>query len=82
MPFTMDRIRFRGLGSVPGARRFAELNLRTYVRDQRTGTPGRLFFLARCGESGGRRGGASVVSPALLLGKMHVEERHGGWRPL
>ncbi len=44
VPFTMDRIRFRGLGSVPGARRFAELNLRTYVRDQRTGTPGVYFF--------------------------------------
>ena len=44
VPFAMDRIRFRGLGSVPGASRFAELNLRTYVREERTGTPGVFFF--------------------------------------
>ena len=44
VPFTMDRIQFRGLGTVPGANRFAELNLRTYVRDSRTGTPGVYFF--------------------------------------
>lgn len=45
VPFTIDRIRFRGLGTVPGASRFAELNLRTYVRDRRTGTPG-IYFLS------------------------------------
>ena len=44
VPFTMDRIRFRGLGTVPGANRFPELNLRTYVRDRRTGIPGVYFF--------------------------------------
>lgn len=44
VPFTMDRIRFRGLGTLPGAGHFAELNLRTYVRDRRTGVPGVYFF--------------------------------------
>ena len=29
---------------MPGARSFPELNLRTYVRDHRTGTPGVYFF--------------------------------------
>jgi uncharacterized protein YqjF (DUF2071 family) len=44
VPFRMDRIQLRGLPSVPGFRRFPELNLRTYVRDTLTGTPGVYFF--------------------------------------
>ncbi len=44
VPFWMDRIKFRGVPALPGARRFPELNLRTYVRDPRTGTPGVLFL--------------------------------------
>lgn len=44
IPFWMDRIKFRGIPPVPGARSFPELNLRTYVRDPHTGTPGVLFL--------------------------------------
>jgi hypothetical protein len=44
VPFWMDRIQLRGMPVVPGARRFPELNLRTYVRDRQTGTPGVYFF--------------------------------------
>ena len=44
VPFWMDRIKFRGLPPVPGASSFPELNLRTYVRDLRTGTQGVYFF--------------------------------------
>src|SRR5579871_1601295 len=44
VPFWMDRIKVRGIPSIPGARSFPELNLRTYVRDHRTGTPGVYFF--------------------------------------
>jgi uncharacterized protein YqjF (DUF2071 family) len=40
MPFWMDRIKFRGMPPIPGARSFPELILRTYVRDQRTGAAG------------------------------------------
>jgi hypothetical protein len=40
----MDRIKLRGLPTIPFTRSFPELNLRTYVRDQRTGTPGVLFL--------------------------------------
>jgi hypothetical protein len=45
VPFWMDRIKFHGMPSIPGARRFPELNLRTYVRDPHTGTPG-VYFLS------------------------------------
>jgi uncharacterized protein YqjF (DUF2071 family) len=44
VPFWMDKIQLNGLPSIPGARQFPELNLRTYVRDKRTGTPGVYFF--------------------------------------
>jgi uncharacterized protein YqjF (DUF2071 family) len=44
VPFWMDKIRMRGVPPILGARKFPELNLRTYVRDSRTGTPGVYFF--------------------------------------
>ncbi|MHB1022033.1 MAG: YqjF family protein [Acidobacteriaceae bacterium] len=44
VPFWMDRVRFRGLPTLPGTSRFAELNLRTYVRSQTTRVPGVYFF--------------------------------------
>ena len=44
VPFWMDRVRLRGLPPIPGVRTFPELNLRTYVRDSKTGTPGVYFF--------------------------------------
>lgn len=40
MPFWMDRIKFRGAPPIPWTQSFPGLNLRTYVRDLRTGTPG------------------------------------------
>ena len=40
VPLWTDRFTFRGVPSIPGARRFPELHFRTYVRDHRTGTPG------------------------------------------
>src|SRR5579875_949652 len=44
VPFWMDHIRVRGLPRIPGASRFPELNLRTYVRERHTNTPGVFFF--------------------------------------
>jgi len=44
VPFWMDMIQLRGVPSIPGARKFPELNLRTYVRDRQTATPGVYFF--------------------------------------
>ena len=40
MPFWMDRIKVRGIPPIPGARSFPDLSLRTYVREEKTGTPG------------------------------------------
>jgi uncharacterized protein YqjF (DUF2071 family) len=44
VPFWMDRIQIRGLPIVPGANRFPELNLRTYVREAETNRAGVYFF--------------------------------------
>jgi uncharacterized protein YqjF (DUF2071 family) len=44
VPFWLDRIKVRGLPSIPGMRRFPDLNVRTYVRDEYTATPGMYFF--------------------------------------
>ena len=77
--FAMDRIRFRGLGSVPGARSFAELNFRTYVRDQRTGTPGVYFFSLDAANP------AAVMAARLWFylpyywAKMRVDKWPNGW---
>jgi hypothetical protein len=44
VPFWLDRIKVRGLPNLPGMRSFPDLNVRTYVRDANTGTPGMYFF--------------------------------------
>lgn len=44
VPFWLDRIKIRGVPPLPGGRSFPDLNLRTYVRDQFTNTPGIFCF--------------------------------------
>jgi uncharacterized protein len=44
VPFWLDRIKFRGVPPLPGIRNFPDLNLRTYVRDKYTSTPGVYCF--------------------------------------
>jgi hypothetical protein len=44
VPFRMDQIRLRGLPAIPGANRFPELNLRTYVRERNSNMAGVYFF--------------------------------------
>jgi uncharacterized protein YqjF (DUF2071 family) len=44
VPFWMDRVHLRGVPRIPGASRFPELNLRTYVRERNTNRAGVYFF--------------------------------------
>ncbi len=44
VPFWLDRVKLRGAPSIPGRRNIPDLNLRTYVRDRMTGTPGFYCF--------------------------------------
>ncbi len=48
VPFWLDRIKIRGVPTIPGLRHFPDLNLRTYVRDRITGTPGFYCFSVDC----------------------------------
>ncbi|HEY1254924.1 MAG TPA: DUF2071 domain-containing protein [Terracidiphilus sp.] len=45
MPFWMDRIKVRGIPTIPGVRCFPDLSLCTYVHEERSGTPG-VFCLS------------------------------------
>ncbi len=44
VPFSMDRVRLRGMPAVPGTTTFPELNLRTYVRERSSNLAGVYFF--------------------------------------
>ena len=44
VPFWLERTRFRGVPAMPGTQGFPDLNLRTYVRDKLSGTPGIYCF--------------------------------------
>jgi uncharacterized protein YqjF (DUF2071 family) len=44
VPFWMDQVKVRGIPRIPGAIRFPELNLRTYVRERNTNRAGVYFF--------------------------------------
>lgn len=44
VPFWMDHVRVRAIPPIPGASRFPELNLRTYVRERHSNEPGVYFF--------------------------------------
>ncbi|HZB87644.1 MAG TPA: DUF2071 domain-containing protein [Terracidiphilus sp.] len=77
IPFWMDRIRLRGLPSIPGARRFPELNLRTYVRDLRTGTPGVFFLSLDGGNLLGALAARSLYHVPYHWARMRLEERSG-----
>jgi uncharacterized protein len=44
VPFWLDRIKVRGMPPIPGTQNFPDLNVRTYVRDEYSNTPGLYFF--------------------------------------
>lgn len=72
VPFWMDRIRLRGVPPIPGTRSFPELNLRTYVRDQRSGVDGVYFFSL----DGGNILAAAIARTFYHLPYYWAEMRH------
>jgi uncharacterized protein YqjF (DUF2071 family) len=75
VPFWMDRIKLRGMPPIPGARSFPELNLRTYVRDQRTGTPGVYFFSLDAGNLLAVAAGRLLYNLPYYWAEMRLEQR-------
>ncbi len=65
VPFWLDRIKIRGVPPIPGLRHFPDLNLRTYVRDRMTGTPGFYCFSVDSSNLLAVAAAHARVSPAL-----------------
>jgi len=75
VPFWLDRIKVRGVPSIPGLRNFPDLNLRTYVRDRQTGTPGIYFFSVDSSNLLAVAAAHLVYHLPYFLAEMHLEPR-------
>src|SRR5258708_5728692 len=75
VPFWMDRIKFRGIPSIPGARSFPEINLRTYVRDPLTGMQGVFFISLDAGNLLGVTFARAFFSLPYHWAEMRFEQR-------
>ncbi len=75
VPFWMDRIRLHGLPAIPGARSFPELNLRTYVRDPKTGMTGVYFLSLDAGNLLAVTFARTLYSLPYYWSEMRIEHR-------
>jgi uncharacterized protein len=75
VPFWLDRIKIRGVPAIPGLRNFPDLNLRTYVRDRITGTPGIYFFSVDSNNMLAMAAARVVYHLPYFLAEMHLEQR-------
>lgn len=76
VPFWLDRIKIRGMPAIPGMRNFPDLNLRTYVRDPITGTPGFYCFSVDSSNLLAVAAAHAVYHLPYCLAEMHLEA-HG-----
>ncbi len=75
VPFWLDRIKIRGIPAIPGARNFPDLNLRTYVRDRITGTPGFYCFSVDSSNLLAVAAARAVYHLPYFMAEMHLEPR-------
>jgi hypothetical protein len=75
VPFWLDRIKIRGVPPIPGFRNFPDLNLRTYVRDRMTGTPGFYSFSVDSSNLLAVAAGHVMYHLPYRLAEMHLEPR-------
>jgi len=75
VPFWLDRIKIHGFPSIPGIRRFPDLNLRTYVRDEQTGTPGVYFFSLDAGNLLAVAGARLLLHLPYHWAEMQLEQK-------
>jgi hypothetical protein len=92
VPFWMDQIHRRGLPAIPGANRFPELNLRTYVREPHSNLSGVYFFSLDAGNPLAVMAARAFYKLPYYWSKMRIEhtgdreflytsERHFTGRP-
>ncbi|MGD0547724.1 MAG: DUF2071 domain-containing protein [Terracidiphilus sp.] len=75
MPFWMDRIKVRHLPTLPGARSFPDLSLRTYVREERTGTPGMVCLSLDSSNLLAAMVGRALYRLPYHWAEMHLQQR-------
>ena len=75
VPFTMDRVRARGLPPIPGTATFLELNLRTYVSDGQR--PGVWFFSLDADHRLAVRAGRVLALLPYMDARMTCRPRNG-----
>jgi uncharacterized protein len=73
VPFWMDQIHTRGLPAIPGANRFPELNLRTYVREPHSNMSGVYFFSLDAGNPLAVAAARTVYKLPYYWSKMKIE---------
>jgi len=73
VPFWMDQIHTRGLPAIPGANRFPELNLRTYVREPHSNLSGVYFFSLDAGNPLAVAAARTVYKLPYYWSKMSIE---------
>jgi hypothetical protein len=73
VPFWMDQIHTRGLPAIPGAKRFPELNLRTYVREPHSNMSGVYFFSLDAGNPLAVAAARTVYKLPYYWSKMSIE---------
>jgi hypothetical protein len=73
VPFWMDQIHTRGLPAIPGANRFPELNLRTYVREPHSNMSGVYFFSLDAGNPLAVAAARTVYKLPYYWSKMSIE---------
>ena len=74
-PFVVSGLRLRGLPPVPGASRFPELNVRTYVTAE--GKPGVWFFSLDAGSSLAVLSARTLYHLPYVTARMSIVERGG-----
>jgi uncharacterized protein YqjF (DUF2071 family) len=77
MPFWMEQIKLHGFPSIPGARSFPQLSLRTYVRDPQTGIPGLSFLSLEASNPLAAMVGRAFYRLPYHWAEMHLEQRSG-----
>jgi hypothetical protein len=75
VPFWLDRIKIRGVPTIPGLRNFPDLNFRTYARDRFTRTPGIYCFSVDSSNLLTVAMAHAIYHLPYKLAEMHLEQR-------
>ena len=79
VPFRMEQVQLRGFPTLPGANLFAEANVRTYVRDEKSGDRGVYFFSLDANNPAAVIGARLWFHLPYYFAQMRMSAHAGGW---